>query len=72
MNNGIDRLIATHPLEVAGIDDLREMIALGAYLEYTFLHCMPSVNKTTPDGLVSAVRTLGWSTAWSRPISASG
>ena len=56
---GIDRLIATHPLEVAGIDDLREMIALGAYLEYTFLHCMPSVNKTTPDGLVSAVRTLG-------------
>ena len=56
---GIDRLVATHPLEVAGIEELREMIALGAYAEYTFLHCMPSVNKTTPEGLVSAVRTLG-------------
>jgi hypothetical protein len=56
---GIDRLVATHPLEIAGIEELREMIALGAYVEYTFLHCMPSVNKTTPEGLVSAVRTLG-------------
>ena len=58
-DRGVHRLVATHASEVAGIDEMREMIALGALIEYTFVSCMPSVNKSTPQELAAAVRTLG-------------
>lgn len=56
---GVERLIATHPLEIASVEELNNMIALGAYIECAFLHCMPLFNKTTPEKLVSMIRTLG-------------
>ena len=56
---GIQRLIATHPQGIASMDELGEMVSLGAYAEYTFLSCMPSRNRTTPGEIASEVRTLG-------------
>ena len=56
---GIQRMIATHPLGVATIDEQREMISLGAYAEHTFLSCMPSQRATSPEELVNTLRTLG-------------
>jgi hypothetical protein len=56
---GLRRMVATHPGGVATIDEQLEMVSLGAYLEYTFLSCMPSHGRVTPDELVSTLRTLG-------------
>lgn len=56
---GIQRLIATHPKDTASAEDLRAMVSLGAYVEYTFLSCMPSFHETTPEEMVSAIRALG-------------
>ena len=56
---GIQRLIATHPTGIATVEELREMIALGAYAEYPFLSCMPSATRTAPEEMVSTVRALG-------------
>jgi hypothetical protein len=57
--SGIKRMIATHPGNTATLDEQRQMIALGAYLEYTFLSCMPSRARTTPEALAGTLRTLG-------------
>ena len=56
---GIRRMLATHPAGVATIEDYREMTALGVYAEFTFLSCMPTGNRTTPEELRNAVRALG-------------
>ena len=56
---GVSKMIATHPAEVATIDEQREMASLGAYVEYTFLSCMPSRATTSPEKLVSTLRDLG-------------
>ena len=56
---GIRRMIVTHPAGIATADELRQMISMGAIVEYTFLSCMPSGAGTSPDELVSAVRELG-------------
>ena len=56
---GIQRMVATHPQDVASTEELEEMVSLGAYAEYTFLSCMPSRNRTTPKEIASAVRALG-------------
>ena len=56
---GVTRMIATHPGETASINEQREMIALGAYPEYTFLSCMPARMAMTPAELVERLRTLG-------------
>ena len=59
--SGLDirRLVATHPVGVASLEEQREMVSLGAYIEHTFLSCMPSRNRATPVEVVSAVRALG-------------
>ncbi len=57
---GIQRLLATHPSGIASIEEIRQMAELGAHVEYTFLSCMPSVNKSTPAQIASAVRDLGF------------
>ena len=41
-DRGCERLIATHPTGVATDDELREMTRLGAFVEYTWLSCLPS------------------------------
>ena len=56
---GIRRMIATHPADVATMDEQREMISLGAYPEYTLLSCMPSRGRMSPEELVSTLRDLG-------------
>jgi hypothetical protein len=56
---GIRRMIATHPGASATLDQQREMISLGAYLEYTFLPCMPSRRNRSPEELVSRLKDLG-------------
>ena len=56
---GISRMIATHPGGTASLDEQREMSSLGAYVEHTFLACMPSHGGKSPEELVGAIRTLG-------------
>ena len=58
-SRGVDRLVATHPAGVASLDEQREMAALGAFLEYTFLACMPSTGSMTCAQLAEAVSELG-------------
>ena len=58
-DRGIQRMVATHPSGLATTEELREMVSLGAYAEFTFLSCMPSVNTTTPQKIASAARKLG-------------
>ena len=55
---GIERMIATHPGGTATVDEQDEMSSLGAYLEYTFLSCMPSGDRMRTDDLVRILRTL--------------
>lgn len=56
---GVARMIATHPRGVATMEEQRHMVSLGAYPEYTFLPCMPSHGRVSPDEMVAALRTLG-------------
>ena len=58
-DRGVRRMIATHPAYFATIDEQRDMMSLGVYLEYTFLSCMPSEGVTTPQELVNTIRSLG-------------
>ena len=73
-------MIATHPHGVASQDEQREMISLGAYLEYTFLACMPSRGAMTPKELAETIQSLGVSSCivttdfgqWMNPPPAEG
>ena len=56
---GIDRLIATHPTHRSTTEELVEMTRLGAYVEHTFLSCMPSRGRTTPTEMASLIGELG-------------
>ena len=56
---GITRLIATHPTHWSTTEELAEMTRLGAYVEHTFLSCMPSRRRTTPSEMASLIGTLG-------------
>ena len=56
---GITRLIATHPTQWSTMEDLVQMTSLGAYVEHTFLSCMPSRGRTTPSEMASLIRALG-------------
>ena len=56
---GITRMIATHPAATASIEQQREMADLGAYVEYTFLSCMPSRAQMTVEELAAALRRIG-------------
>lgn len=56
---GIARLIATHPTHWSTTEDLGEMTRLGAYVEHTFLSCMPSRRRTTPTEMASLIGALG-------------
>ena len=56
---GCERLIVTHPAGTATDDELREMTRLGAFVEYTWLSCLPSGGGTAPAEVAAAVRRLG-------------
>ena len=56
---GITRTVVTHPTGTANFEQLREIAALGAYIEHPFLSCTPSRNSTTPSEVVASVRRIG-------------
>ena len=56
---GVRRMLATHPGGIATEDEQREMHSLGAYLEYTFLACMPSRARYSVEELAATLRRLG-------------
>jgi hypothetical protein len=58
-SRGITRMLATHPGGVATVAEQQEMASLGAYVEHTFLSCMPSGGGTSIGDLVSSLNTLG-------------
>lgn len=55
---GIERMIATHPVGIATSGELRAIVETGAYVEHTFLSCMPG-GASNPQELVASVRELG-------------
>ena len=58
-SRGIRRMVATHPAGIATEEEQRQMVSLGAYIEHTFLSCMPSIGRMSPQELVRSVRSLG-------------
>ncbi len=56
---GVSRMVATHPAGIATDGQIREMASLGAYIEYTFLACMPSRMTMTVAELADAIRETG-------------
>ena len=56
---GIARLIATHPAHWSTTEELVEMTRLGAYVEHTFLSCMPSRRRNTPAEMATLIGQLG-------------
>ena len=58
-DQGVRRMIATHPDGIATLEEQQKMMALGAYAEYTFLTCMPSRASRTPQQFVETIRSLG-------------
>ena len=56
---GITQLIATHPAHGSTTEELAEMARLGAYVEHTFLSCMPSRGRSTPAEMASLIGELG-------------
>ena len=58
---GATRLLATHPTHWSTIEQVEEMASLGAYIEHTFLSCMPSRLRITPGEIVSMIKTIGTS-----------
>jgi hypothetical protein len=55
----VSRMIATHPAGIATAEQLSEMVSLGAFVEYTFLACMPSRQEMSLAELVDAVAAVG-------------
>ena len=58
-DRGITRMIATHPGGIATMDEHRELASLGAYLEHTFLSCMPDRARLSVAELAATIRELG-------------
>ena len=58
-STGVRAMVATHPVGRASPEELRKMVALGAYVELTFLSCTPSVGGTTPTEMADCIRGLG-------------
>ena len=55
---GIERMIATHPVGIATSGELQAIVETGAFVEHTFLSCMPGGSKN-PQDVVASVRKLG-------------
>ncbi len=58
-DQGIDRLIATHPRSSATSEEIQEMASLGAFIEHTFVACMPSGGGVTISQLIDNIRSAG-------------
>jgi len=54
-------IIITHPFGSAGIftmEEVKELAKMGAYIEFTFAHCMPPM-VISPADMVSHIKTIG-------------
>ena len=56
-------VIITHPLggprgALISIDEARELAAMGAYIEFTFAHCMPPM-MMSPEEIAGAAKAIG-------------
>ncbi len=58
-DRGIDHLVATHPHGSATADELKEMASLGAFIEHTFVSCMPTAGSVAVSRLIDNVRSVG-------------
>ena len=52
-------MVASYPCIKSSIDELNKIISLGAYLEYPFLACMPSIGTITPEKMKEEIKTFG-------------
>ena len=58
-DKGISKLIATHPVGIASDSEISDISELGAYVELTFLSCMPSVGNANPNQLAEIAKDIG-------------
>ena len=56
---GIRRMVASSRVDEATIEEQREIMDLGVFVEHAFLRCMPSFHLTTPEDIAAGVRALG-------------
>jgi len=59
---GVESIIITHPLEgmtKMSLEDQKEMVSLGAYLEHTLLSQMPIWRVTSPAEVYKVIKTTG-------------
>lgn len=58
------KVVVTHPLSNAvgshlATDQQQELVTLGAYIEHTFMTCMPMSSRISPAEIVKHVKTVG-------------
>ena len=56
---GVKRMVANNAHGTMSIEDQREIASHGAYLEYTFLSCMPSHAKINPKKMTRDIQSVG-------------
>jgi hypothetical protein len=61
---GLKKVFVNHPLTIsfgptAPISKQKEMVALGAMIEHTFVPCMPAHDRLNPASIVEAIREIG-------------
>lgn len=59
---GVENIVVTHPLDKLinmRIEDQKEMVKLGAYLEHTLLSTMPIWRVTSPQEIADVVKRIG-------------
>ena len=55
---GLEKIVVNHP-EHFSDKQMKKLLKLGAYLEYTFLSCMPFTSKMSPQELASNISKTG-------------
>ena len=71
-DHGVRKMIVTHPEELLE-DQLKNLTTLGAYMEYSFLSCMPLTAKISPMGFSQQILKAGVersvvTTAFGQPV----
>lgn len=61
---GVERTIITHPLSVsfgcrASVEEQREMIGQGVFIEHCFIATMPTSDRVDPQRIADAIRAVG-------------
>ena len=61
---GVERTIITHPLSVsfgcrASVEEQKEMIGQGVFIEHCFIATMPTSDRVDPQKIADAIRAVG-------------